>query len=222
MNEYLFSNKTQSKSTIMEKVFLIFALLVSNIISAQGHYEQGMTRAFELWKEGKTTEASALFERIAFAEETNWLPNYYVALVNLRAAFNTKDFKEFEGLLTKAQKALDIELKKEPENAELLVLQAMLHTARIAYDPMTNGPILSGSVMQLYNKAGAISPNNPRVVFNKAQFELGSARFFNSDTTSICAQIEKSIVLFDNFKPESSFHPNWGKQQAEETLKNCK
>jgi len=206
----------------MEKVFLIFALLVSNIVSAQGNFEQGMTTALKLWKEGKTTEASALFERIAFAEENNWLPNYYVALVNIRSAFNTKDVKEFEGLLTKAQKALDIELNKEPENAELLVLQAMLHTARIANDPMTNGPILSGSVIQLYSKAGAISPNNPRVVFNKAQFEMGSARFFNSDITPICAQIEKSIVLFDNFKPESSFHPNWGKQQAEETLKNCK
>lgn len=214
--------KLNQKSTIMEKVFLIFALLVSNIVSAQGNYEQGMTNALKLWKEGKTTEASALFERIAFAEENNWLPNYYVALVNIRSAFNTKDVKEFEGLLTKAQKALDIELNKEPENAELLVLQAMLHTARIANDPMTNGPILSGSVIQLYSKAGAISPNNPRVVFNKAQFEMGSARFFNSDTTPICAQIEKSIVLFDNFKPESSFHPNWGKQQAEETLKNCK
>lgn len=111
--------KLNQKSTIMEKVFLIFALLVSNIVSAQGNYEQGMTNALKLWKEGKTTEASALFERIAFAEENNWLPNYYVALVNIRSAFNTKDVKEFEGLLTKAQKALDIELNKEPENAEL-------------------------------------------------------------------------------------------------------
>lgn len=214
--------KSQSNSTTMEKVFLILVFLVSNLIFSQGNYEKGMTNAFELWKEGKTTEASALFERISFVEENNWLPNYYVALVNVRSAFKTKDAKELEGLLTKAQKALDIELNKEPENAELLVLQAMIHTARIAYDPMTNGPILSESVMQLYSRAGAISPNNPRVVFSKAQFEMGSARFFNSDTTLICAQIENSIVLFDNFKPESSFHPNWGKHQAEEILKNCK
>lgn len=205
----------------MEKVFLIFVFLVSNSISAQGNYDQGMTKAFELWKEGKSTEASALFERIASAEKDNWLPNYYVALVNTSAAFRTKDGKVLEDLLTKAQKALDIELNKDPENAELLVLQAMIHTARIAYDPRNNGATLSGPVMQLYNKAEAISPNNPRVVFSKAQFEMGSARFFNSDTTPICLQIEKSIVLFNNFKPESPFHPKWGKDQAEQVLKSC-
>lgn len=205
----------------MEKVFLIFYFLVSNIISAQGNYDQGMTKALELWKEGKATEASALFERIASAEKDNWLPNYYVALVNTTSAFRTKDGKELEGLLGKAQKALDSELNKGAENAELLVLQAMIHTARIAFDPMNKGATLSGTVLQLYNEAEAISPNNPRVVLSKAQFEMGSAKFFNSDTTPICLRIEKSIVLFDNFKPESPFYPNWGKEQAEKVLKGC-
>lgn len=205
----------------MEKVVLIFAFLVSSLIYDQGNYDQGMTKALQLWEEGRSTEASALFERIASAEKDKWLPNYYVALVNTTSAFRTKDGKELEGLLTKAQKALDTELNKDPENAELLVLQAMIHTARIAYDPINNGATLSGPVMQLYSKAEAISPNNPRVVLSKAQFEMGSARFFKSDTTPICARIEKSIVLFDNFKPESPFHPKWGKDQAEQALKDC-
>lgn len=205
----------------MEKVFLILVFMVFNLLSDQGNYDQGMTKALQLWEEGKSTEASALFERIASAEKDKWLPNYYVALVNTSSAFRAKDEKELESLLTKAQKALDIELNKGAENAELLVLQAMIHTAMIAFDPMNNGATLSGSVMQLYNKAEAISPNNPRVVLSKAQFEMGSAKFFNSDTTPICSQIEKSIVLFDNFRPESPFHPKWGKEQAEQVLKGC-
>jgi hypothetical protein len=117
---------------------------------------------------------------------------------------------------------LDGELAKHPNNAELLVMQAMIHTAWIAYDPMTNGMKLSGKVMELYGKAEAIAPTNPRVVFGKAEFEMGSAQFFGTDTQPICAQIAKSIELFATFKPESAFHPNWGLERAKEARDACK
>ena len=58
-------------------------------------------------------------------------------------------------------------MDKNPNNAELLVIQAMIHTAWIAFDPMTNGQKLSGTVMELYGKAQAIAPENPRVVFKR-------------------------------------------------------
>lgn len=205
----------------MEKTFLLLALLLSNLVSAQGNFEQGMDRALKLWEEGKIQESSALFERIASAEKDSWLPNYYVALVNTTSAFRTKDGNKVEELLTKAQRALDAELNKNRKNPELMVLQAMIHTARIAYDPMSNGQKFSGTVMQLYQQAEAIAPENPRVVLSKAQFEMGTAAFFGKDTAPICTQIEKSILLFDNFNPDSPYHPKWGKEQAEENLKAC-
>ena len=86
---------------------------------------------------------------------------------------------------------------------------------------MSNGQSLSPKVMQLYGKAEKLAPENPRVVLSKAQFEMGSARFFGSDVQPICAQLARSIDLFDNFKPESQFHPRWGKGQAEEMLESC-
>jgi hypothetical protein len=33
--------------------------------------------------------------------------------------------------------------------------------------------------------------------------------------------VEKAIELFANFKPETSFHPNWGKERAKEVLASC-
>jgi len=60
----------------------------------------------------ENAEASDLFERIASAEKSNWLPNYYVALVNTTTAFGTKDKDKVNLLLSKAQKALDIEMGK--------------------------------------------------------------------------------------------------------------
>lgn len=206
----------------MEKVILILALTLGALGYSQVNYEMGMQKAFELWENGNNSEAAAQFERIASAEKNNWLPSYYVALINTTTAFGTNDFNEKEQLLSNAQQALDKAMELDPNNAELLVMQAMIHTARIAADPITNGQKLSGSVMQLYGKASALAPDNPRVVLSKAQFEMGSAQFFGSDTAPICKQFERSLALFDTFKPESSFHPAWGRDQAEYAWKACK
>ena len=127
-----------------------------------------------------------------------------------------------DALLKKAQTALDIELKKQPNQPELLVLQAMIHTAWIAFDPMTNGMKLSGTVMEIYGKAEALAPENPRVVLSKTEFEIGSAKFFGTDTKPLCAKAEKAIELFNTFKPESPFHPNWGLDRAKSIVDNCK
>ncbi|WP_396152917.1 hypothetical protein [Flavobacterium sp.] len=206
----------------MTKIIITIVLLVTSQLFSQGQFEQGMGKAFALWGEGKNNEASAMFERIASAEKESWLPNYYVALVNTTTAFSTKDKDQMNALLTKAQSALDVELNKYPNNAELLVMQAMIHTAWIAFDPMTNGMKLSGKVMELYGKAEQIEPNNPRVVLSKAEFEMGSARFFGTDIKPICAQIDKAIELFATFKPQTVFHPKWGLDRAKEVAKDCK
>ena len=206
----------------MKKIITTIALFLVLIVSAQGQFEQGMGKAFQLWGEGKNTEASALFERIAAAEKTSWLPNYYVALVNTTAAFGTKDKEKMDLLLTKAQNSLDVELIKNPNNAELLVIQEMIHTAWITFDPMTNGQKLSGTVMELYSKAQVIAPENPRAVFGKAEFEIGAAQFWGTDTKPMCAQIKKAIGLFATFKPETPFSPKWGLERAQAAFKNCK
>ena len=210
------------KQEIMIKIITTITFFICSLVSAQGQFEQGMGKAFQLWGEGKSTEASDLFERIASAEKASWLPNYYVALVNTTTAFRTKDKEQMNLLLSKAQKALDAEMDKNPNNAELLVMQAMIHTAWIAFDPMTNGQKLSGTVMELYGKAQAIAPENPRVVFCKAEFEIGGAKFWGTDTKPMCAHIEKAIGLFATFKPETPFSPKWGLERALEAQKNCK
>ena len=206
----------------MTKIIIAIVFFITSFVSAQGQFEQGMGKAFQLWGEGKNTEASAIFERIAAAESTSWLPNYYVALVNATAAFQTKDKQTINLLLTKAQAALDIETAKDANNVELMVVQCMIHTAWIVYDPMTNGMKLSPVVNGIYTKAGFLAPNNPRVMFGKAEFEIGGAKYFGTDTKPLCAQIEKSIKLFANFKPESPFHPTWGLERAQKALKECK
>ena len=181
-----------------------------------------MNKAFALWKEGKSAEASALFERIAAAEKGSWLPNYYVALVNTTTSFMTKDKEQVSALLTKAQDALDVEMVKDPNNAEILVMQALIYTGWVAFDPMTNGMKLSPKVMEMYGKALAIAPENPRAVYGKAEYEIGGAKFFGTDIKPMCAEVDRAIALFEKFKPETPFSPKWGLERALEVQKECK
>ena len=205
----------------MTKIITTIAFFICSLLSAQTQFEQGMSKAFALWGEGKNAEASAMFERIASAEKDNWLPNYYVALVNTTSSFQTQDKNQITALLAKAQEALNKELDKNPENPELLVMQAMINTGWIVADPMTNGMKLSAKTIAIYDKALAIAPENPRALFSKAEFEIGGARYFGNDTKPMCAQIDKAIELFAKFKPETPFHPNWGLDRALEAQKEC-
>ena len=206
----------------MTKIITIIAMFVASIVSAQTQFDQGMQKALQTWKNGNSKEALVQFEKIASVEKTNWLPNYYIVLINTTQAFEEKEKTKIESLLNAAQKAQDVCNELAMDNPEVLVLQAMIHTAWIVYDPMINGQRLSGDVMYILNKANKIAPENPRVVFQKASFEIGLAQYFGQDTKPMCAQIEKSIELFATFKPESAFHPSWGLDRAQEAVKACK
>jgi len=206
----------------MTKIITTIAFFICSLLAAQTQFEQGMGKAFALWGEGKNTEASAMFERIAAAEKNSYLPNYYLALINTTAAFTEKDKTKLDLMLTKAQDALDVEMIKDQNNAELYAMQALIYTAYVVADPMTNGQKYSAKVMEAYAKGKAIDPNNPRIVFGEADYQLGGAKWTGVDTKPLCAQIDKAVELFATFKPETSFSPKWGLERALESQKNCK
>ena len=205
----------------MQKIAIILALFITHLLSAQTNYEKGMQKAFELWGTNPI-EASNLFERISAAEPDNWLPLYYAAQINIVNSFGEKDKDKLTAQLAKAQDLLNDATTISKNNPELLVLQALLHTAWVAFDGATYGMTLSPKVSALYAKAEQIAPNNPRVVLNKAEWAMGSARFFGQDTKPFCKDIEKALELFANFKPETPFYPKWGKKRAEQILEECK
>lgn len=206
----------------MKHLITIALLLVSIIVGAQTNYEKGMHKAFEFWGNNQWEDAENVFERIANAEPNQWLPHYYIAQLNSLKSWNLKDETLLKAQLDKAQQHLDLAMKISENNAELLVMQAQVLTNWVAYDGSTYGMKYSGEITGLYHTAYAMAPNNPRVVYGKAEWEMGSARFFGQDTSPFCADIEKAIELFANFKPETPFHPNWGKDRAVDVLESCK
>lgn len=206
----------------MKKVSLILVFFIGQVMFAQSAYEKGMQKAFQFWGTNKTVEASNLFERISKAEKENWLPSYYAAQVNIVACFTEKDKTILTSKLAKAQQLLDHSMSISKNNPELLVMQAMLHTAWVVFDGATYGPKLSGKVAALYEKAAIIAPENPRVVFCKADWGMGAARFFGKDTKPYCEDIERSLELFSKFENKTPFYPQWGKERAQQILSTCK
>lgn len=205
----------------MKKIVVMTALLISALGAAQDQYTRGMQKAFELWGNNEPLEAANLFERIAMAEMDNWLPPYYVAQINTIISFGEKDEEKLTQQLGKAQEFIDLAKAISPDNPEILVQQAMIHTAWVAFDGATYGPTLSGKNAALYARALELAPDNPRVIFSKAEWDMGSARYFGKDITPYCKDIERAIELFATFKPESQFYPNWGQDRAQMVLENC-
>ena len=206
----------------MQQLAIIITLLVSSLVSSQSAFEKGMQKAFQSWQEGDLNQAEQLFERIANAEPQQWLPSYYVAQINSLKSWNEKDIKVLASQLEKAQSFIDSAKQISPNNPEILVMQAQIHTNWVAYDGATYGMKYGAVVTGIYDKAFELAPENPRVVYSKAEWAMGSARFFGQDTQPFCKDIEKAIELFATFKPESAFHPNWGKERASQVLTSCK
>lgn len=206
----------------MQKLILIAIILVSGFTSAQTNFEKGMLRAFALWQDNKMDDAENMFERISKAETQEWLPHYYIAQINSIKSWDVKDEAVLRAQLEKAQDHINRAMAISKENPETLVMQAHVLTNWVAFDGMTYGMKYSGKITELYNKAEKLAPKNPRVVFSKADWAMGSAKYFGQDTKPFCAEIEKAIELFATFKPESSLHPTWGKERAEQITKSCK
>ena len=205
----------------MKQLIIITTLLISGILIGQTNYEKGMQKAFELWGSNQPTEATNLFERIAKAETDNWLPAYYAAQINVINSFGERDEDKLSAKLKRAQDLINDATAISKENPEIMVLQALLHTAWVAFDGATYGMTLSGKVVELYTKAKIVAPGNPRVVYCKAEWDMGGAKYFGQDTAPFCKDIERAIELFANFKPETPFHPNWGNDRAEQILESC-
>ncbi len=204
----------------MYRLSLLIALFITGLISAQ-NYEKGMEKAFQLMQTNQFDQAENLFERIATAEPEQWLPHYYIAQINSLKSWNIKDETILKAQLDKAEKHITAAKKISDNNAEIIVIQAQVLTNWVAFDGATYGVKYAGAVTELYDRAYQLAPENPRVVWNKAEWAMGSARYFGQDTKPFCKDIEKSLELFANFKPESKFHPNWGENRAKATSQSC-
>ncbi|MAP80871.1 MAG: hypothetical protein CL526_07255 [Aequorivita sp.] len=179
-------------------------------------YQKGMQKAFQLWQQNKSWEAANVFERIATAETDNWLPPYYVAQINVINSFTEKNETKLKAQLDKAQNFINEAKAISKDNPDLMILQAQLYTAWIVFDGQRYGMTYSPKASELYAKALAIAPQNPRMILAKAEWDMGSAKYFGQSVEPYCKEIQRAIDLFATFKPQGEFYPSYGEERAKQ------
>lgn len=207
----------------MKTIFYISLFLLALNTQAQdansSKYRNGMQQAFQLWNEGKAVDAANLFERIAQSEPDNWLPPYYAAQVYVVSSFSEKDEKELTAKLKKAQNFINDATAISKENSDILVLQAQLYMAWIIFDGQRYGMQFSPKASEFFNRAVAVSPDNPRAILAKAEWNMGSAKYFGESVKKYCDEIDRAIKLFENEPERGEFYPTYGLERAKQIQK---
>ena len=167
-------------------------------------------------------EAVNKFVRIGEAEGTKWRPFYYASYGNLMKAIYSMNSSpsDMDPFLDEAQAQLD--KITEQEHVEVIILQGYIHMIRLTVDPETRGQQYSGMSMQLFGKALAMDPQNPRANTLMGQMQMGTAQFFGQDVSRPCEMITKSVELYDSYEPKNELDPTWGKEFARSVAQNCK
>jgi hypothetical protein len=210
----------------MKKTFLILALIASQLTWAQSEkYFQTMGETIgQLYQAQSPTDFDPVINkltRIAEAEQTQWEPQYYIALAHTFKSFRIQESDVKDASLDQALTALTAAEKVAPNNAEILSLQGFVNMFKISIDPGTRGQMLSGKAMNAFGRAMAIDPLNPRAALFMAQMQIGMAQFFGNSIQEPCALVQKSIALFEAFQPTNPLAPMWGKESVGEYVKMC-
>jgi len=212
----------------MKKIILSFAVVLVSLASMAQKPEYFKTMGETLGQFSTCKDVADFqalgnkFQMIADVEKNEWLPLYYQAHCYILMSFlEPTDAAKKDSYLDVAEKSIAKLIEIVPGEAEVYVLQAFYLTGRLVVNPMERGQEYSGLVGQATGKALAIDPTNPRAMLMKIQMDMGSAPYMGLDPKSFCPQAKELLANWDNFKPKSPIHPNWGKDQVEGIVKGC-
>ncbi|MBI2257629.1 MAG: hypothetical protein HYU67_01885 [Flavobacteriia bacterium] len=207
----------------MKHLLFILVFFISLLSLSQSKYELAMLKGLDdAKKTSKPSEyipISAYFERIANAEKDKWLPYYYAALYNHLSGWDLQADKDkvSEKTLALIEKAEIL----EKNNAELFCLRQMMFVMQMSTDPMTRWMTYGQKASNALKEAKVIEPSNPRIYFLEAQTVVNTPEQFGGGKKNAKPLFEKSVELYNKYTLASDLHPNWGKEEAENMLKEC-
>ncbi len=207
----------------MKKLLVVLSMFLFVTTNAQ-KFEGAMEKGMMQFKDAKSPEdmlaTSAFFERVADAEKDKWLPYYYAAQTQILAAWmNPKSDKD-----KVAEKVNALILKAEllsPNNSEIYCLKQMTAVMQLTVDAMSRWQTYGAIASEAIAKAKAADATNPRPYMLEGQYLMNVPEAFGGGKAVAKKILEKSLSMFETFKPASPFHPNWGKDQATTSLAAC-
>jgi len=210
----------------MKTILTTVLLLSTFLVQAQDKYTSAMLKQIDALYKSRTPEEYQAsinsFDRIAAAEKNKFEPYYYAAFGNIMMAVNEAAPAKKDSFLDLASTNIDKAKAIKPNDSEIIALEGFIHMIRVTVDPQSRGQEYSGKAFTAFNQAVALNPENPRALALLGQMQLGTARFFNSDSAEACATSGKALEKFASYQPSSNLAPHWGKVIAEEVKASCK
>lgn len=177
--------------------------------------KKGLSQLSEIESIEDMTAVVNHFERVAQAESAEWLPGYYAAYTLSMQSFRTENGEEKDELLDKAQEWIDNILEMEPEESEILVMQAMIYQARIQVDFMARGAEMSMLQAAALAEAEELNPANPRVFLLRGQNTYYTPEFFGGGAEAARPILETAREKFDAYESDNELAPAWGNGRLE-------
>jgi hypothetical protein len=208
------------------KLSFFFLFVVAIVMADDKKYIEAMTKNIEAMYKAKTVDeyqqAINVFDRIGNSEKTKWEPFYYSSYGYLMMSFQEKEAAKKDQLLDLSEAALAKAKAIKENESEIVAMDGFIQMIRLAVDPASRGAKYSGMAMNLFGKAVALNPENPRALMLTARMQFGSAKFFNSPITEACATTTKALEKFKTDQSANPLAPQWGKTMADGLAAQCK
>lgn len=208
---------------IILSVFLMAGMFTATYAQS-AQYNDAMTKEVATLDSSSTFNPAALlqkantFERIAAAEQSQWLPYYYAGYCQVMQAFMQQDKSKVDEIVDKAELNADKAESLSTDNAEILCLKSLIASARIGVDPMNRGMKYGMESGALLTKAKKINPENPRIYMLEGQALLYTPEQFGGSKARAKETFEVALQKFAAFKPESNIAPHWGEPYTKQLL----
>lgn len=211
----------------MKNLILTILLFTTVHIYGQTAFEKAMTEKIAKMDQSKSPEdfttVSNDFARIADKEKTQWLPYYYASHATIEKGRNLMregKISELDAIAEEAQKYLDKASELSEDNAEIFILQKMIHGLKMMVDPQARFMSESKLGADALTKAEKLEPGNPRITLLRAEDIYYTPEQFGGSKTKGLELFQKSLDQFKVYQPKTALDPNWGKGEAEYFLTN--
>lgn len=155
-------------------------------------------------------QAANFFADITEDQPKEWLPPYYAAYSLATMCFLEKDRLKKDQYLNKAQTFVDRALTIQPNNAEIMVLQAYVYQQRVEVDPISRTDDYGTMVNISIEDAQKLDPDNPRLHFLIAQTTFFAPESMGGGIAKACPLVKIALQKYADNPPLLEIAPKWG------------
>jgi tetratricopeptide (TPR) repeat protein len=159
-------------------------------------------------------DAANYFERIAAAEQKQWLPAYYTAFCQLHTALLGKQTTEIkDAVYDKALAFVDKADAISPDNSEVYALKGYVVFMKMSLTPQARAMTMIPEATGIISKSIALNSENPRAQLMLGQTTFYTPEAFGGGKLKAKPLLEAAKAKFDK-ETSTGLNPSWGKSRC--------